>query len=776
MITRHLETKTLLRATVQHAQVVDVTNTQLLLSTRATLASKQAISSANSEMLTARHRSGIGDELAGRILLEAVADDVLRVRYVESDAVLAHDTPMVVGTFAGPATCVITAHDAHGAVVTTTDAPAYWELRTTKMRVVIHLSPYRLELFDAQGKRCCGVGGAEKDYFCNWDAYNTGLCHSSDGTRQVAVESFDLTSQEAIYGFGEDFLDLNKRGHTIDLDIIDALGVTTTRSYKSIPFFVSANGYGVFFNHSSRMTAWVGSMSAADIQIAAEDDFLDYYIFVGDIKQVLNRYTDLTGKGQLPPQWTFGYWQSKISYSSAEETVEIIRQMRKHEIPCDVIHLDTNWFKADWYCDLQFDPIRFPDPPGYLAELASLGVKVSLWQLPYIPEGSQLFADLAAVEGLVKTSTGDIYNVGICFTPGFSGVVGVVDYTNPAAVRVHQGYFRQLFRMGAKVIKTDFGESAPLDGVYFDGTPGHQMHNLYPLLYNQAIAAVTEEETGAAVVWARSAWAGSQRFPLHWGGDNSPNNWNIAPQIAGGLSFGMSGFQFWSQDIGGFLGATNDELLICWFKASMFLSHSRIHGEGDRELYKFAPETVRICRDFLNLRYRLMPYIYGMARRCVESSLPMARPLVVEYQQDLNTWSIADEYLFGDSILVAPIFDGTSTRRLYLPEGTWTDWWTSEAITGGRWITATTTLETTPLYVREGAIIPLGPVQQYIGERVTTEIELVIAPFTGDDCTQFTIPINDTWIPCTYSAVNGKHEVTHGETPVAITVRYLKPC
>ncbi len=224
-----------------------------------------------------------------------------------------------------------------------------------------------------------------------------------------------------------------------------------------------------------------------------------------------------------------------------------------------------------------------------------------------------------------------------------------------------------------KVIKTDFGEAAPLDGVYYDGTPGSHMHNLYPLLYNKAVFEVTREETGAGVVWARSAWAGSQRYPLHWGGDSSPNYANMLPQLEGGLSFGLSGFQFWSQDIGGFHGAIEEKLLIRWMQIGLFNSHSRIHGFGDRELYKFGPETQRICGDYLRLRYRLLPYIYGSARQCVESSLPMTRPLVVEYQHDPTVWNMSDEYLFGDSLLVAPIFSEAPLRQVYLPEGMWTD-------------------------------------------------------------------------------------------------------
>ncbi len=592
----------------------------------------------------------------------------------------------------------------------------------------------------------------------------------------MAVECFDLSPAEAVYGLGEHFIKLNKVAQTIDLNMADALGVTTPRAYKNIPFYLSTQGYGVFFNHSSLMTFHVGSRSATDVQAVADDDFLDYYVFLGDMKRVLTLYTQVTGKGALPPKWTFGYWQSKISYKSAEETLEIARQMRSHDIPCDVIHLDTHWFKEDWYCDLEFAKDRFPDAADYFKQLKALGIKISLWQLPYIPSGSKLFDDLKAVDGFVKNQKGEMYDCGICFTPGFranGGTVGVVDYTNPAAVKVHQDAFRRLFRLGAKVIKTDFGEAAPLDGVYHDGTPGHRMHNLYPLLYNRALFDVTREETGDGVVWARSAWAGGQRYPLHWGGDNSPNWFNIIPQIEGGLSFGLSGFQFWSQDLGGFCGHVKEALLVRWMQLAMFISHSRIHGYGDRELYKFTPETMRICREYIRLRYQLMPYIYGSAARCVETSAPLMRALVLEFQDDPNTWNIGDEWLFGDSLLVAPIYTPEGKRRVYLPAGRWTEWWTNKRQAGGRWIEVEADIETLPLYVREGAVIPMGPVMPYVDSEPVREIVLKIAPFSKEGITPFRVPVNGRWVSVTYKADERGHTVTVGRSPVPMRVEVM---
>ena len=745
--TRVLERKDLIRSSVANVELESVNGGSLLFNTTAKSSRKKEISSADSEMLQRTAAGADAQDVKGRLQIDAVADDILRVRYATVDRDPVPETSRML-VAAPPQADSVDVSREQGAV----------RMTTARAVVTVRLNPFQIEIEDDQGNAITQVSGPERNYFHNWDSYNTGVNQPFDGGIAIATERFTLRPDEAIYGLGESFIRLNKVGQTLDLDIQDALGACTPRSYKSVPFFVSSHGYGVFFNHSCPMTYWIGSLCACDIQVAAEDDYLDYFIILGDIRHVLSRYTDLTGKGVMPPTWSFGYWQSKISYTAADETLEIARKLRENEVPCDVIHLDTHWFKADWYCDLTFDKERFPDPKAYLDELASMGFKVSLWQLPYIPEGSELFDELKAVDGFVKNQKGEIYDCGICFTPGFEGVVGVVDFTNPAAVKVHQEWFAKLFRMGAKVVKTDFGESAPADGVYHDGTPGHQMHNLYPLLYNTAVSEVTERETGDGIVWARSAWAGSQRLPVHWGGDNSPNWENMIPQIEGGLSLGLSGFQFWSQDIGGFLGTTGGDLLVRWMQTGMFLSHSRIHGSGDRELYKFEPQVQDICRKYIQLRYQLLPYILGSAQWCVDKSLPMARALVVDFQDDPATWSISDEFIFGRGILVAPITNPQGRRRIYLPAGTaWYDWWTGERLDGGQWLEVDVDLETLPLYVREGTIVPMCPVMNYADEKRPESYTVKYAPLTAPGESTFTVHTETMDLDCVYRFDGDQH-------------------
>ncbi|MCV7153752.1 TIM-barrel domain-containing protein [Mycolicibacterium pyrenivorans] len=647
--------------------------------------------------------------------IDAVGPRTFRYRFALGADVPVGDTPML-------------------ATEVRVDEAARGETTPTGVRICTSEASIEVEVPDAGGptlrvRRADGhlvgtIGGGESNLMGAWDAFPTGICRTPLEGHRLATEVFSIGPDECVYGFGEQFGRLDKVGQTIDVDMEEAFGTVTPRAYKNVPFWVTTAGWGVYANHDARLTAWIGSRSTPQLQVAVDDDWFDAFVFVGDIREVLGAYTDLTGRPNVPPDWSFGFWQSKISYSSAAETLEVAERMRAEDLPFDVLHLDTHWFRRDWFCDLEFDPDRFPDPAGYLDTMRAMGVKVSLWQLPYIPAGSALFDELAAVDGFVRRHDGSLYDIGLCYTPGWEGGrVGCIDVTNPDGVEVYQRWLGKLFDLGVRAIKVDFGEQAPVDGVYHDGTPGHRMHNRYPLLYNRAVAEATHARTGEWIIWARAAFAGSQRYPLHWGGDSSARWDNLFANVAGGMSLGLCGFPFWSTDIGGFMGEPHDDLLVRWLQAGLFLSHSRIHGFGHRELYDRGP-TTDLARDLLHLRYRLLPYLLGHAHRAAAAGVPLARPLVVDHPDDPTTWHLSDQWLLGEDLLVAPVASPDGDRRVYLPDGDWVHWFTGEHHHGPTWLTTHSPIGHFPLYQRAGSLIPLGPVMPHVGARPTDVLTL----------------------------------------------------
>lgn len=648
------------------------------------------------------------------VRIDVIGPRTFRYRFALGDEVPAGDTPMLA-----------TASRAVGAHVEQTDAGVSLGSADASVEIEVpEVGGPTIRFRGAEGRLVGTVGGGESNLLGVWDAFPTGICRTPVPGHRLATEVFSIGDDECVYGFGEQFGRLDKVGQTIDVNMQEAMGTVSPRAYKNVPFWVTTAGWGVFANHDARLTAWIGSRSAPQLQVAVDDDWFDAFVFVGDVRQVLQAYTDLTGRPNVPPDWSFGFWQSKISYSSAAETLELARRMRAEDLPFDLVHLDTHWFRRDWVCDLEFDPDRFPDPAGYLAAMAAMGVKVSLWQLPYIPAGSALFEELEAVGGFVRREDGGLYDIGLCYAPDWEGgAVGCIDFTNPAAVEVYQRWLGTLFDLGVRAIKADFGEQAPTDGIYHDGTPGHRMHNRYPLLYNRAVAEATHAHTGEWIIWARSAFAGSQRYPLHWGGDSSARWDNLFVNVAGGLSLGLCGFPFWSMDIGGFFGEPDDDLLIRWLQAGLFLSHSRIHGFGNRELYDRGA-TTDLARDLLHLRYRLVPYLLGQAHRAAAAGVPLARPLVVDHPDDPGTWHLSDQWLLGDDLLVAPVANPAGARRVYLPAGEWVHWFTGEHHHGPRWLTTHSPIDQFPLYQRAASLIPLGPVMAHVGARPTDLLTL----------------------------------------------------
>ncbi|WP_417354285.1 alpha-xylosidase [Flavobacterium sp.] len=538
--------------------------------------------------------------------------------------------------------------------------------------VEIQTNPWHVKIYDAKGKLLTST-------LHNSDLQNTYtpvlpysyVRKNSDYSRSVAPV-FSLEPDEKIFGCGESFTQFNKRGQKVVLWTDDANGVQNETMYKPIPFYMSSRGYGVFMHTSTPVTVDFGKYFAGANKMMIGDDVADLFIFIGEPKDILDEYTDLTGKASMPPLWSFGFWMSRITYFSEKEGREIAKNLRKNKIPSDVIHFDTGWFDVDWRNNYEFASKRFDDPAKMMADMKKDGFNVCLWQLPYFTPRNTLFNEIVDNGLAVKDRKGNLPYED-----------AVLDFSNPETVKWYQAKLKHLMDQGVAVFKVDFGEAAPAEGIYHSGRTGFYEHNLYPLRYNKAVAELTQREKGYTLIWARSTWAGSQRYPLHWGGDAATTNGAMSATLRGGLSLGLCGFSFWSHDVGGFVTKSPEELYKRWTPFGMLTSHVRSHGEPPTEPWLYSEDFLKSFRNADNMRYELMPYIYAQAKESSEKGLPMMRALFVEYPQDAGSWLIDNEYLFGSDMLVAPLFEEVTERDVYLPPGQWVDYQTKKVYNGG---------------------------------------------------------------------------------------------
>jgi alpha-D-xyloside xylohydrolase len=575
--------------------------------------------------------------------------------------------------------------------------------------------PWRLEFRDAQGRLLTQTNhSADLPATLVPALPFSFIRRSSDYSRSIAA-SFSLSPGEKLFGCGESFTRLDKRGQKVILWANDANGVETERMYKPIPFFLSNRGYGMFVHSSSPMTFDMGASFHAANSLLVGDDELDLFVFLGEPKDILNEYTTLTGKAAMPPLWSFGLWMSRITYLSEDQVRTVASKLRENRIPDDVIHIDTGWFETDWRCDYQFSKTRFKDPAKMIADLKQDGFHISLWQLPYFVPKNTLFPEIIKRGLYVKDAKGNLPYED-----------AVLDFSNPDTVTWYQEKIGALIKMGVGAIKVDFGEAAPLTGVYASGRTGFYEHNLYPLRYNQVVADITKQISGENIIWARSAWAGSQRFPLHWGGDSGTVDQSMLSQLRGGLSLGLSGFTFWSHDIGGFAARTPEDLYRRWLPFGMLTSHSRCHGTPPKEPWEYGTAFMDGFRQTVELKYKLMPYVYAQAKDSTERGLPMVRALFVEYPDDPGSWAIEDEYLFGSDILVAPLFETAATgRNVYLPPGQWIDYQTGKTYAGG-WHAIEAGPVPVVMLVGEGAVLPHIKLAQSTKDMDWGNLELVV--------------------------------------------------
>lgn len=531
----------------------------------------------------------------------------------------------------------------------------------------------------------------------------------------------DLGVGELVYGLGERFGPVVKNGQSVDVWNADG-GTSSDQAYKNVPFYLTNRGYGVLVDHAGLVSFEVGSEAVERVQFSVPGERLSFYVIDGPTpKAVLDRYTALTGRPARVPAWSYGLWLSTSFTTDYDEATvtRFVDAMAARGLPLSVFHFDCFWMREFNWCDFTWDPRTFPDPPGMLARLHARGLRTCVWINPYIAQRSPLYAEAAAAGYLVRRPDGATWQWDM-WQPG----MGIVDFTNTDATAWYQDKLRALVDVGVDAFKTDFGERIPLDAVFADGTDAECMHNRYTQLYNRAVYDVLVEKRGVdeATLFARSATVGGQTMPVHWGGDSTSTYASMAETLRGGLSLAFSGFAFWSHDIGGFEGTPDADVFKRWVAFGLLSSHSRFHGsESYRVPWKFDADAttgeivdesdtsaVAVTRRFTRLKNRLMPYLFAAGAEAHEHGVPVMRPMLMEFPDDPAVAHLDRQYMLGPDILVAPVFDPGGRAEFYLPAGTWTSLLTGERVVGGTWRAETHALDSLPLYVREGTLLPFG--------------------------------------------------------------------
>lgn len=580
-------------------------------------------------------------------------------------------------------------------------------IRTKTCRAAVNLYPFGFAIFDLEGRRVYCQENNDMVLDFTYESFPFGFAKNPETGERIAVCSSRMEHDESFFGFGEQYSQVNKKLQEVDVFITDPLSVGSPRTYVSLPFYFSSKGYGMYVNTHFRSKFFMGNRSnrSTSCHIYGEELIDIFYIYGEEPREILKRYTDITGKSPMVPKWSLGLWMSRCSYKTEEEVLEVARQMRKRDLPCDVINIDTDWFEIPWACDWQFGSHNFPHAKEMIQKLKDMGIKVCLWQKPYIT-AEHLPAMMREMEEkgwFPVNSLGEVPRSN-----------PVIDLSNPECLRWYKDQLIRLHKMGVDVIKTDMGEGAPPEGAYA-GYGGEEMRNIYTYLYSRAAYEAACEVMEEPMLWGRSTYAGGQKFPIHWAGDPFTDFDGLRFSIRGGLSMGMSGFTYWSHDIGGFLGRPAKEVYIRWVQAGMFCSHARCHGaDNPREPWTFGERAEAIFRRYDKLRYRLIPYIYSTAYVRGKEGLPVMEHLYLANPGDRNCVNIDDEWMFGDAFLAAPILSEDNRREVYYPEGSWYHQFSDEVVEGMQYRTVEMGLEDMPLYVKAGSIVPMTEEAEYI--------------------------------------------------------------
>jgi alpha-D-xyloside xylohydrolase len=574
----------------------------------------------------------------------------------------------------------------------------------------IEKSPFTLTLLDNQGLPSFET---DRDDDVAGLPVTPALGFRSTGGVRQAFLSFRLRNDEHVFGLSEKYNKVEKTGTRATIWSTDTMGSNTLDlAYKAIPLLFSTQGWGLLV-HSSAENFWeIGSFSTISGSVLVDEDHLDAFLFSGNsLKQLLYRYTQITGRPSMPPLWALGIWMSRASYGSSQQVEDIVAAARSRRFPLDVINIDPGWMATHYYfkigvdaCDFHWNTAKFSDAKEMFRELASRGMSVSMWINPYLPEGTPIYEEAKAKGFMASDGHG-----GVARLEG-GEPVGAVDFTNPAATEWWKEHLRELLRMGAAVFKTDYGEGIARHAVFYNGQNGATMHNLYTMLYSKAAFETVREVHGQGMVWRRSGYIGAQRYPGTWAGDTQPTWAGLKSVLRGGLSAGISGEAFWSHDIGGFAGPKpSPELYIRWAEFGLLSPLSRFHGNTPREPWEFGPEAERIVTKYARLRYRLMPYLVESAEESVRTGVPMLRHMALEFPAEPNAYTLDDQYALGSNLLVAPIIvEGARARQVYFPRGRWKALeHPTTVFTGPGFHEVAASLDYIPVFVREGGKVPM---------------------------------------------------------------------
>ena len=590
-----------------------------------------------------------------------------------------------------------------------------WSFRVDSADGTVLFEEQRHDLDAKNQRRASPLGFTEREV-TNWP-----LQVSETGT------AFVVSPEEHFFGLGEKFTEFDKRGQTIRSWTTQPNGSETEEAYKNVPFFLSSSGYGLLVDTINRVTFDLADTSTVSGEITVDDDTFSMVFFAQEsVSEILSAYTALTGRPSRPPKWTFGLWMSKYGYASREELEDVTARLRAEEIPSDVVHLDPYWMRRGHECDFEWDREAFPDPEEMIENLHEDGFHLCLWENPYVAVGTDAFEHTRDAGYLVSDRTGNPYVLDRLSISTHRA--GIIDFTNPDAAEWYKQQHRRLLEMGVDVFKTDFGEYLPRDAILANGKNGETMRNFYPHLYQQTVYETMVDTVGEseAVLWSRSGWVGSQRYPVHWPGDPRTTFESMGAVLRGGLSLMLSGYAFWSHDMGGFKGTPSEELYIRDAQFGLLTSHARFHGTTPREPWQFGETALEVVRSFVELRYRLIPYIYTLAEAATRTGLPVMRPLVLEYEEDPRVYDLGTQFLLGTALLVKPIMHDGNTTTVYLPDDAWQDWWAGERFVGPRTIDRDVPIEEVPLFQRVGSVVPMGPVTQSLEAGMPEEVELRI--------------------------------------------------